>query len=292
MDYDLVAKMQVNELKICLKVCGLKISGNKNELVAGVFSAIENVMPVKTAVELEEDLKKEHEKKLRVDDRLIPEPFKIPHGWLEEDEGMTFWLMLLYPDIFNYLMFYPTQLDSTDLSDYKNSKAYSCYNSDWFQPLYFHKLSGSKLWIIMEKSGKIRSCHFICMAGMGQSCNHVQKQSSRSVHRKRCSENMQKIYRRTSMSKCDFNKVALQLLLHGCSPVKLLHIFTTPFCKNTSGGLVLHVAAAMYRTEAAVRNGLTNPSCTSTKNQWLPNHKNAQPMKVKDINFDREDLRQ
>ena len=28
---------------------------------------------------------------------------------------------------------------------------------------------------------------------------------------KRCSENIQQIYRRTSMSKCDFNKVALQL---------------------------------------------------------------------------------
>ena len=29
-------------------------------------------MPVKIAVEVEEDLKKEYEKKLRVDDRLIP----------------------------------------------------------------------------------------------------------------------------------------------------------------------------------------------------------------------------
>ena len=28
---------------------------------------------------------------------------------------------------------------------------------------------------------------------------------------KRCSENMQQIYRRTPMPKCDFNKVALQL---------------------------------------------------------------------------------
>ena len=32
--YDLVAKMHVNELKHYLKVPGLKISGNKNELVA------------------------------------------------------------------------------------------------------------------------------------------------------------------------------------------------------------------------------------------------------------------
>ena len=80
MDYDLVAKMHVNELKNYLKVRRLKISGSKNELVARVFSAMKNnVMPVKTAVEAEEDLKKEYEKKLSVDDRLIPDPFKVPH---------------------------------------------------------------------------------------------------------------------------------------------------------------------------------------------------------------------
>ena len=57
----------------------------------------------------------------------------------------------------------------------------------------------------MEKSGKIRSCHCTCIAGIGNSCNYV--------------------------------------------------------------------ATAIYRIEAAVRNGLTNPSCTSTENQWFPNHK-------------------
>ena len=45
------------------------------------------------------------------------------------------------------------------------------------------------------------------------------------------------------MSKCDFNKVARNfieiVLWHGCSPVNLLHIFRTPFPKNTSGGLLL-----------------------------------------------------
>ena len=55
------------------------------------------------------------------------------------------------------------------------------------------------------------------------------------VPRKRCSENMQQIYRRTSIPKCDFNKVALLCnfieitLRHGCFPVNLLHIFRTPF---------------------------------------------------------------
>ena len=38
---------------------------------------------------------------------------------------MAFWPMQLYQDTFNYLIFYPTQLDSIDLGDSKNSKAYS-----------------------------------------------------------------------------------------------------------------------------------------------------------------------
>ena len=37
-----------------------------------------------------------------------------------------------------------------------------------------------------------------------------QKQPSRGVLRKMCSENMQQIYRRTPMPKCDFSKVAKQ----------------------------------------------------------------------------------
>ena len=40
-----------------------------------------------------------------------------------------------------------------------------------------------------------------------------QNQPPRGVLRKRCSENMQEIYRRTSRSKCDSNKVALATLL-------------------------------------------------------------------------------
>ena len=41
-----------------------------------------------------------------------------------------------------------------------------------------------------------------------------QKQPSRGVLRKSCSENMQWIYRRTPMRKCDFIKVAKQLYWH------------------------------------------------------------------------------
>ena len=37
------------------------------------------------------------------------------------------------------------------------------------------------------------------------------KQPSRAVLRKRCSENMQQIYKKTLMPNCDFNKLAKQL---------------------------------------------------------------------------------
>ena len=61
--------------------------------------------------------------------------------------------------------------------------------------------------------------------------------------RKRCSENMQQIYRRKPMLNSDLNKIASNFieitLRHGCSPVNLLHNFKTPFPKNTSGGLLL-----------------------------------------------------
>ena len=62
---------------------------------------------------------------------------------------------------------------------------------------------------------------------VSRKCFHkfsLQKQPFRGILRKRCSENTQQIYRRTPMSNCDFNKVAL----HGCSP----------FYKNTYGRLL------------------------------------------------------
>ena len=101
-------------------------NSRKKELVARVFNAQENnVKPVKTAVELEAVLKYEYSKKLVVDDRKIPDLFKMPHGWQTEQEEMAFWPMILYPDIFSYLVFNPSELGSNDLSDYKNCKAYS-----------------------------------------------------------------------------------------------------------------------------------------------------------------------
>ena len=230
----MIEKLNMEELKNYLKIRGLKVTGRKKELVARVFNAQENdVRPVKIAVEIEAVLKNEDSNKLVVDDRKISDPFKIPHGWQAEEEGIVSWPMILYPDIFSYLKFNPSELGSDDLSDYKNCNTYSYYMSGWLQSLMYHNLTGSKFcifkgefrysqsinnplhkfWLIVEKNGKIRACHCTCMAGMVQSCNQV--------------------------------------------------------------------AAAMFRVGAAVRNGLANPSCTSSSNERVPCSKEVQPSKIK-----------
>ena len=59
----------------------------------------------------------------------------------------------------------------------------------------------------------------------------LQKQPSRGILKKSCSENMQQIYRRTPIRSvisikllCNFTEIALR---HGCSPLNLLHILNT-----------------------------------------------------------------
>ena len=136
MDYELLEKMKVEELKNYLKLRALQLTETKKKLIARVFAASENgVQPVKTAVEKESDLNTYYKDKLETDDFPMPGPLKIPHGWREEDEGMAFWLILSQPDIFNFLMFYPSELGRKDFGDYRNSKTYSYYKSGWLQPL-------------------------------------------------------------------------------------------------------------------------------------------------------------
>ena len=92
-----------------------------------------------------------------------------------------------------------------------------------------------------------------------------QKQRSRGVLRKRYSENMLQIYRRTPMTKCDFKKVAKQLYFrHVCSPVTLRHIFRTYFPKKTSRRLVLIFVLSMNW-----RNDSWNFKCSYSNKPFL-----------------------
>ena len=186
--------MGLEELRNYLITRGLKVNGRKNRPVLREFAASENVFkPIRTAVVVEPDLKTEYVTKLTIGDRAIPDPFKIAHGWMNKDESMKFWPIVLYPDISKFLRFFPSELGSKDLNDSEHSKVYSSHKSDGLQTLLYHNLRGSnccilkgecrksqlandtfhKLLIILEKSNKIQLCRCTCMAGMGETCNNV-----------------------------------------------------------------------------------------------------------------------
>ena len=109
MDYEKIERLNIEELKNYVKCNGLKVSGRKKELVARAFAAFGNdVKPVKTAVEVEAV-------KLVLDERKMTDPIKITHGWQNEEEGMVFWPIILYPGIFSHLVFSPSVHESLEI---------------------------------------------------------------------------------------------------------------------------------------------------------------------------------
>ena len=96
----------------------------------------------------------DYKNKLKIDDFPIPDAFRDLIGAWKKMKERHIWPMLSYTEIFNFLMFHSRELGSKDLSDYKNSKAYSYYKSGWLQPLQYHNLSGSKYCIIREECRK------------------------------------------------------------------------------------------------------------------------------------------
>ena len=94
----------------------------------------------------------------------------------------------------------------------------------------------------------------------------VQKQPPRGVPMKRCSENMQEIYRRTPMPKCNFFiEIAFW---HSCSRVNLLHIFRAPFPRNTSGWLLLNWCFFVLLLSILKRNQILNSQRVWVWNQF------------------------
>ena len=85
MDLDRLRGMKVDELKSFLRLRGMKVTGIKDELVARVFVAIENNLPIlRTAEEVQADIATEYQAKLMVDDTSLPDPSALVEGWLNE----------------------------------------------------------------------------------------------------------------------------------------------------------------------------------------------------------------
>lgn len=72
----------------------LGMHGRKKRTICSSFLVAETfVQPVKTAQELES--KKGVPRETEINGRTQPDSFKIPHAWIDEQEGIKFWSMVL-----------------------------------------------------------------------------------------------------------------------------------------------------------------------------------------------------
>ena len=104
-----------------------------------------------------------------------------------------------------------------------------------------NKLKTFYITIVSKKSYKNITLWFCWFSQRKNS--DKQKQPPTGVLKKRCSENMQQIYRRTPMPKSDFNYVAFQLYWNHTTAwvfsCKFAAYCQNTFLRNTSGWLLL-----------------------------------------------------
>ena len=93
---------------------------------------------------------------------------------------------------------------------------------------HFYKNTSGRLLLKIIRTDYV-DCFHLFPEEVVSKLTKIRKQRPRGVLRKKCFENMQQIYRRTPIPMCLFEI----MLRYWRSPVNLLHIFRTPFTKNT-----------------------------------------------------------
>ena len=189
---DVIKTWKVNALKDFLRARSLKVTGRKDELVAKVFAAYEQQVPVaEDSAERLAKVDSEIKHLLEIPEGTLPNPLAVSDGWIGELEGMELWPKILLSDITLYIMRdHPgndVTLQKRLLNEYKEGKAYRLYEREWLKEIHINMINQSSkycflkakctpsmkindiphtLWICaMKQSGDIHSAYCSCTAG-------------------------------------------------------------------------------------------------------------------------------
>lgn len=154
LSYDDFSRWRVPELKEYLRDRGLKTTGRKVELVALAYGA--NQMGVdtkKSCVEEKMKNKQDYLELLSINEETIPDPLFLK-GWVSEQTGITQWPPTMYFDIAEYLSS-ASPSDFGDLkkrlmTDYKEGKAYSYFDSKFLKEVKYHPISKESKYCILS----------------------------------------------------------------------------------------------------------------------------------------------
>ena len=169
---------------------GIPTRGRKEELLALAYGAQFFKIPIcLSATEKERNRAERYCSLLTISDQTLPDPFSdLSTVWIGESQGMSEWPPTMYGDLAEYLVQKGERdLRTRLLTDYKEGKAYSYFDSKRLREVYYHKIHADspycfvkseccpsmkvshemhKVWIcIHKKSGKIISAYCSCFAG-------------------------------------------------------------------------------------------------------------------------------
>lgn len=190
MSLDDFKRWKVPELKSFLRNRGLKTTGTKEELTALAFGAEQFSVPLKLTAKQEGMAKaKQYKVLLHCRGRQLPDPFVEldDSSWVPESQGMEKWPPIFQLQIAEFLLSAEngTTLGKRLLSDYKEGKAYSYFDSKWLKEIFYHEISHElcflksestpsqsirnvphKIWVCVDRrTGTVLSAYCTCFAG-------------------------------------------------------------------------------------------------------------------------------
>lgn len=262
-------RWHVHHLKDYLMKRGLSKSGKKSELAALAYSCHVMKKPIVSDVVpyVNESFNDYHTILETSFGITIPDPFKIGNGWITEtDNGMKHWPPLNIVDIIDFFRKQNVETEKL-LSEYKAGKAYDYYKTEWLKEIHYNSLN------------QFSSSH----PGIGDFC----------LLRAKCTPS-QRIHDPEHEAWVCASKESGEILAAYCNCAAGYVSLFFPFCilffvlsENiwlcliqayyNSNNVILfrlcqscnHVAGLLFRVEAAVKSGLTNPTCTSEKATWV-----------------------
>ncbi|CAH1266690.1 Hypp3518 [Branchiostoma lanceolatum] len=209
-----IKRWTVPALRDFLRVRGLKTTGLKDDLISLVNAAVLLRYPIKPD-EIAEDRRRSAEYAelliVKGTSTKLPDPLSLTEGWIKEtDGGVKQWPPVSYFEVAAWILSEAPcvslprgsskdqerdTLHKRLLSDYKEGKAYSYFDSKWLNEVLYHPIAPDSdmclvkttctpsqsirniphtVWVALEKkSGSIVSAYCSCFAGLGSTCNHV-----------------------------------------------------------------------------------------------------------------------
>ncbi|KAL5021765.1 hypothetical protein ScPMuIL_000920 [Solemya velum] len=238
-------------LKAYLALRKKSTTGTFDELVARAFCAWEEKVPVDVCAEhAERQLLEDYKKKLRFEGEILPDPFSLHSGWLTEKDGITKWPSVYFVDISNYLQ---TKNPQELVSRLMNEyKEGKAYR-------YF-----TCDWVKEVHFHPIRDNSLFCVL-KADVC------PSQKINNKP--------YQIWAIIKKDRDEAPGGYIV-------------SAYCNCTAGmlGSCNHIAGMLFRVEAAVKTGMTKPTCTSQISTWnVPSKKiTMKPLRVSDASWTKD----